>query len=276
MDIHESVFPSVSANLSPDDLRREFHVAGLFQPGEAHLRYWDTDRTILGGICPMGGPLALPTPAEIKSTSFLERREAGIVNVGGPGTVIADGVEYRMANLDALYLGRGITSVSFASQSQDSPARFWMQSYPAHLAHGSRHVVFEKTAGEKLGSAAGANQRTLYKLIHPAAFPTCQVVMGVTRIAEGSVWNTMPPHTHMLRSEVYLYFELPPGRTVFHFMGQPEKTRHLVVRDLEAVLSPSWSIHCGAGTGNYSFVWGMGGENQDFADMQRAETGQLL
>jgi 4-deoxy-L-threo-5-hexosulose-uronate ketol-isomerase len=276
MDLHASVFPRISSELPPDELRREFLVEGLFSPGEARLRYWDVDRTVIGGICPVGAAIGLPNPTELKSAFFLERREVGIINIGGPGIVRAAGSEFRVANLDALYLGRQTKDVSFESESATEPARFWVQSYAAHTVHPSRHVKFAESPVERLGGAAGANERTLHKLIHPAAFPTCQVVMGITRIAAGSVWNTMPPHTHMLRSEVYLYFGIQPGNAVFHFMGNPQKTRHLVVHDTDAVLSPSWSIHSGAGTSHYSFIWGMGGENQEFSDMTRADPGKLL
>jgi 4-deoxy-L-threo-5-hexosulose-uronate ketol-isomerase len=275
MEVHPSVYPRTVPALAPDDLRTEFLVAGLFQKGEARLRYWETDRTILGGICPSEAPIPLPNPPELKSAFLLERREAGLVNLAGPCLVRVDGAEYRLGNLDALYLGRGSSEVTFRSLSPSEPARLWLLSYPAHAKHASRHVVFLGARGEQLGGRENANERTLYKLIHPGAFATCQVVMGVTRLAQGSIWNTMPPHTHMLRSEVYLYFNIRPGGAVFHFMGKPQETRHLVVHDCEAVLSPPWSIHSGAGTSNYDFVWGMGGENQEFSDMLRAEPEQM-
>jgi 4-deoxy-L-threo-5-hexosulose-uronate ketol-isomerase len=270
MEMHDSIYPKTVPSLPPDDLRKEFLVSGLFHPGEIRMRYWEADRTILAGISPSERPISLPNPPELKSTCLLERREAGIVNLGGPCLVRVDGAEHHLANLDALYLGRGASEVSFSSSSAE-PSRLWMLSYPAHARHSSRHVVFAESRGEQLGGRDGANERSLHKLIHPGAFPTCQVVMGVTRLAPGSIWNTMPPHTHRLRSEVYLYFDVRPGHAVFHFMGSPHETRHLVVHDCEAVLSPPWSIHCGAGTSNYSFVWGMGGENQEFADMQKAD-----
>jgi 4-deoxy-L-threo-5-hexosulose-uronate ketol-isomerase len=275
MDIHTSAFPGVVEEMSPASLRREFLVSGLFKAGEAILRYWDVDRTVIGGICPATGPLPLPNPPELKSSHFLERREVGLINIGGPGVVTAGGSRFPVAHLDALYLGRQAEGVTLASVSPAEPARFWLLSYPAHTAHPSRHVNFSEARPDRLGGPAGANERMLYKLIHPAAFPTCQLVMGITRLAAGSVWNTMPPHTHMLRSEVYLYFDVQPGNAVFHFMGYPDKTRHLVVHDTEAVLSPPWSIHSGAGTSHYSFIWGMGGENQEFSDMAKTEPGNL-
>lgn len=276
MEIHDSTLRRFASTLGTGDLRREFLVSGLFFRGEAHFRHWETDRTVVGGICPGAAPLALPNPAELRSAHFLERREAGLVNIGGPGSVRAEGTEHRLDHLDALYLGRGANEVSFSSASEAEPAQFWLMSYPAHVKHPSRRVAFQEASGERLGSKEGANERTLYKLIHPGAFPTCQLVMGVTQLTSGSVWNTMPPHTHLRRSEVYLYFDIRPGNAVFHFMGEPTETRHLVVRQAEAVLSPPWSIHSGVGTASYSFVWGMGGENQEFADMDRAEIGGLL
>jgi 4-deoxy-L-threo-5-hexosulose-uronate ketol-isomerase len=270
MEMHESAYRRWASSLSTEELRKEFLVSGLFFRGEAHFRYWETDRTVLGGICPGLSPMVLPNPAELRSSSFLERREAGLVNIGGPGIVTTDDTEYELGNLDALYLGRGSNGVSLRSAAESEPAQFYLLSYPAHAKHPNRHVQFKDSPGEKLGSREGANERTLHKLIHAGAFPTCQLVMGVTRLSPGSVWNTMPPHTHLRRSEVYLYFGITSGAAVFHFMGQPSETRHLVVRQAEAVLSPPWSIHSGVGTGAYSFIWAMGGENQEFADMDRA------
>ncbi|HEY8995681.1 MAG TPA: 5-dehydro-4-deoxy-D-glucuronate isomerase [Lacunisphaera sp.] len=275
MHLHESSYPRTVSSLSPEQLRAEFLVSGLFSPGAAAFRYWETDRTIIGGIVPVSSAIDLPNPAEVRSAYFLERREAGVINLGGPGTVIVDGAAHGMESLDALYLGRGVKAVSFASRSADQPARFYFLSYPAHATYPVRHLAFKDAKGDRLGTRESANERTLYKLIHPAAFPTCQLVMGFTRMEPGSVWNTMPPHTHLRRSEVYCYFNLPATQAVFHFMGQPTATRHLVVRDLEAVLSPPWSIHSGVGTAAYSFVWGMGGENQEFADMDPAPVAQL-
>ncbi|AKC83393.1 5-keto-4-deoxyuronate isomerase [Verrucomicrobia bacterium IMCC26134] len=264
-----------TAGFDTAKLRAEHLLSGLFQPGSVQLAWWETDRTIAAGILPVDTALELPNHPELRADFFLERREAGVVNIGGPGTITADGVVYRVAPLDAVYLGRGARDIRFASDSASAPAKFWLLSYPAHAAHPSRHVVFADSETAVLGATATANQRLLTKLIHPGAFPTCQVVMGVTRLESGSVWNTMPPHTHLRRSEVYLYFNVQPGQAVMHFMGQPQETRHLVVRNEEAVLSAPWSIHSGAGTSNYAFVWGMGGENQAFADMDPAPVADL-
>ena len=275
MHLHQTSSPRAAATLPTEELRAEFLVSGLFPADGGSFRYWETDRTVLGGIVPAGSAFVLPNPPEVRSAFLLERREAGVINLGGPGAVTVDGATHPMEPLDALYLGRGVRAVSFTSHSPGQPARFYFLSYPAHAAHPTRHIAFKDARGDRLGTREGANERTLFKLIHPGAFPTCQLVMGFTRMEPGSVWNTMPPHTHLRRSEVYCYFNVPPAQAVFHLMGAPAATRHLVVHDLEAVLSPPWSVHSGVGTAAYSFVWGMGGENQEFADMEPAPVAQL-
>ena len=275
MKLHDSLYPTIASASGADDLRKEFLISGLFRPDTADFHYWGTDRTVLGGILPFSKEVSLPNPTELRSAYFLERREAGVLNLGGPGLVRVDGTAHRMESFDALYLGRGAKEVVFASQNPANPARFWLLSYPAHMAYPTRHVPFKGVEGARLGQRESANERTIYKLIHPGAFPTCQLVMGLTRLEPGSVWNTMPPHTHLRRSEIYLYFNLPADQVVFHFMGRPQETRHLVVRDCEAVLSPPWSIHSGVGTSSYSFIWGMGGENQEFTDMDPAPLPEL-
>ncbi len=276
MKLHDCLYQTIDSASMAEDLRKEFLVSGLFQPEAADFHYWGMDRAVLGGILPVSHEVPLPNPAELRSGSFLERREAGVINLGGPGVVRVDDREFPLGHLDALYVGRGgAKTITFRSQDPAQPARFWFLSYPAHVAHPTKLIVFQSVRGERLGQRDHANERTLYKLIHPGAFPTCQLVMGVTLLEPGSVWNTMPPHTHLRRSEVYLYFNLPSDQAVFHFMGRPQETRHLVVRDCEAVLSPPWSIHSGVGTSNYGFVWGMGGENQEFADMDPAPIATL-
>jgi len=251
------------------DVRSRFLVGNLFQPGLASLHAWETDRTVVGGICPLaGGPtLEIPCPASLRAGNLLERREAGLVNLGGPGWMELDGERTEMAPLDGVYLGRGAGKASFGSSDAAHPSQFYLLSYPAHRTCPNRIIRAADAGPVELGSREHANERVLRKYIHPGAVESCQLVMGVTSLRPGSVWNTMPPHTHERRSEVYLYFDLPNDNVVFHFMGAPGETRHLVVREYEAVLSPSWSIHAGVGTRHYSFVWGMGGENQDFADM---------
>ena len=248
-------------------LRRAFAVGGLFRRGKVVLRHWETDRTIIGGAVPGAGGLALPCGPELRAAFFNERRELGVVNLGGPGRIEVDGRSFRLGRLDCLYIGRGARRVVFRSSRSRAPAQFYLLSYPAHAKHRTRHLPFDPAAGIALGGAGERNHRVLYRCIHPAGIRSCQLVMGFTLIQPGSRWNTMPPHTHLRRSEVYLYFNLPPRASVKHFLGHPEAIRHLRLCDREAVLSPPWSIHCGVGTTHYGFVWGMGGENQDFADM---------
>lgn len=275
MHIRSSTSSRVAQTLPTEELRAEFLVTGLFVPGTVNLSYWETDRTIVGGISPLGTPLSLPNPEEVRSAFFLERREAGVINLGGPGGVVVDGVTHAMESLDAVYLGRGTREVVFSSRDAAQPARFYLLSYPAHAVYPVRHVAIKDVKPDRLGARETANERLLYKLIYPGAFPSCQLVMGFTRLEPGSVWNTMPPHTHLRRSEVYCYFNVPTNGAVMHFMGEPSATRHLVVRDLEVALSPPWSVHCGCGTAAYAFVWGMGGENQEFADMDPAPVASL-
>jgi 4-deoxy-L-threo-5-hexosulose-uronate ketol-isomerase len=215
------------------------------------------------------------TDAELRAAYFCERRELGVLNIGGSGAVEVDGKKYEMNKTDCLYISRGSKDISFHSKDQANPAAYYLLSYPAHAAYPTTLATVKDAAPVELGTLADANRRTLYKYIHMDGIKSCQLVMGFTRMQEGAVWNTMPPHTHTRRSEVYIYFDLDPKRRVMHFMGTPQQTRHLIVADRQAVISPSWSIHCGCGTGAYTFCWGMGGENQAFDDMDPAPTAQL-
>ena len=264
------------ARMTTEELRRFFLVSDLFVPGELRLHWWEVDRTVLGGVVPTTAALSLTNPPELRADCFCERREIGVVNLGGAGTITIDGIAFALGRFDALYVGRGSREVVFASTDAAQPARFYLLSFTAHAAHPTTLADFAGAEKRDLGGPETANFRKLCKLIHAARFPTCQVVMGVTFLQPGSVWNTMPPHTHARRNEVYLYFDIPADNVVMHFMGEPRETRHLVVRDGEAVLSPLWSIHCGCGTSNYGFVWGMGGENQDYTDMDPAPVASLL
>jgi 4-deoxy-L-threo-5-hexosulose-uronate ketol-isomerase len=261
--------------MTTEELRGAFLVEGLFSPGEVRLLHWEAERTIVGAACPVSGPLALEAPPEIKASFFLERRELGVVNLGGPGSVTVDGVRHELDHRDGLYAGRGSRPVSFESADPARPARFWLVSHPAHAAYPVRRVTASEAETVRIGDAVHASERVLRRYIHPRGASSCQLVMGVTDIQPGSVWNTMPPHTHARRTEIYLYFDLEPSGAAFHFMGPPEATRHLVVRELEAVLSPEWSMHFAAGSSRYAFVWSMGGENQEFEDMQGLALGQL-
>jgi len=251
-------------------------VQGLFQPGALNAVYWEIDRTVVGGAVPTGTGVPLIAAERLGTQSFCERREVGIINLGGPGRIEVGGQSVAMGTRDGYYAGRGSPELVFHSDSADSPARYYFLSYLAHRACESRRISFADLSGVSLGKAEAANLRTLYKYFAPGLVETCQLTMGLTEMKEGNVWNTMPPHTHHRRSEVYCYFNVAPDQVVFHFMGDPAATRNLVVRDLEAVLSPSWSIHCGVGTAAYGFVWGMGGENQEFSDMQPAPIKTLL
>lgn len=267
MQFHPAHSPTEVARLDSASLREAFLWSGLFVPGQGRLHHWETDRTVAGGFCPGAEGLVLGAVPELRTAALFARREGGLVNVGGPGCVRVDGVKHRLGRRDALYVGRGAQAVTLHSDDPAAPARFWLLSYPAHRDYPTRLVPFAAVPGEPLGARETANQRRLHKLIHPGAFPTCQLMLGITCLEPGCVWNTMPPHTHARRSEVYLYFDLPADAAILHLLGQPDETRHLVVRDGEAVLSPPWSVHAGAGTTAYSFVWGMGGENQEFPDM---------
>ena len=253
--------------MTTDELREGHLINGLFKPGEVVLSYTDVDRAIVGSAVPKREPLVLPVHKELASDFFAQRRELGLINIGGPGKVLVDGETFEVNNRDSLYIGRGSKDVQFTSDSEASPAKYYLLSYPAHARYPSALVSQADAAHLQLGSAETCNKRSIYQSIRPGIVDTCQIVMGFTQLAPGSVWNTMPPHTHRRRSEIYMYFDLDEDCNVFHFMGQPGETKSLVVRNGEAVVSPSWSIHSGVGTRNYTFVWGMGGENQEFDDM---------
>lgn len=253
--------------MSPRELRRAYVVEGLFVPGQIVLRHWETDRTVVGGAIPLGAPLTLAAPPGLKAQHFNDRREVGVINIGGSGTVAVDGRRFALGCLDCLYIGRGAKKIVFSSSVRRKPAQFYLLSYPAHAKHPIRLARYRPGTGVELGAPETQNRRSLHKVIHPDGIKSCQLVMGFTIIAPGSKWNTMPPHTHACRSEAYLYFGLSPSGEVTHFMGPASTVRKLRLLDKQAVLSPPWSIHCGSGSTNYSFVWGMGGENQVFADM---------
>jgi len=275
MEIRYSPDPLRFEIMNTTELRESFLVNGLFKPGEINLVYSDIDRVILGGAVPAGGELKLEAGDELKADYFAQRREIGVINIGGDGEIVVDGDVFPMVKLDALYIGRGSRDIVFRSADAANPARFYMVSYPAHAEYPTTHVKIADAEPVRLGSTGESNERTIYKYIHPDGVKSCQLVMGCTLLEEGSVWNTMAPHTHVRRSEVYMYFNLSDGAVVFHFIGEPKETRHIVVRDGEAVLSPSWSIHAGAGTANYAFVWAMGGENQDYTDSNAVDIGEI-
>jgi 4-deoxy-L-threo-5-hexosulose-uronate ketol-isomerase len=262
-------------HLTTEELRAGFLVQGLFEAGKITLRHIDLDRVVLGGAVPLATPLELEAPASLAAEYFTERREIGILNIGGPGAVTVDDTHHEMAPGDVLYVGRGSRRVSLRSNDASRAARFYLVSYPAHASHPTTHAAAASAQATDLGSAEQANRRRLAKYIYSGGVASGQLVMGVTELRHGSVWNTMPSHRHARRTEVYLYFGLPADGVVIHLMGEPGETRHLVVRNEEAVLSPPWSIHSGCGTTSYAFCWAMGGENQDFTDMQGVDMGEL-
>lgn len=262
--------------MTTQELRESFLLGHLYQAGAIHLAYVDLDRAVVGMAAPLDKALALPTPAELRATHFAERRELGVLNIGGAGVVHAGGSSNQLGNLDLLYVGRGIANVEFESASKESPAVFYLLSYPAHACHPVTLVRKEEAHPMDAGEMENCNRRTIYKYIYAGGAKSCQLVMGVTQLHEGNAWNTMPAHTHMRRSEIYLYFDVPESARVLHLMGPPHETRHLVMANRDAVVSPGWSIHAGAGTQAYKFCWGMGGENQDYADMDPVPIDTLL
>ncbi|PAP80887.1 5-dehydro-4-deoxy-D-glucuronate isomerase [Rubrivirga sp. SAORIC476] len=268
MSLHTLPDAERTKRLTTAELRDRFLVQDLFQDGQVTFRFVDLDRVVLGGAVPTDGPLDLGVPEELAAGSFTERREVGILNIGGAGTVMVGEETYALGNRDLLYVGRGSEAVSFASDDAATPARYYLVSYPCHAEHPTTLIRKAEAELEELGSQAKANRRDLFKYVRPGGVESGQLVMGITEIRDGSVWNTMPAHTHARRTEVYLYFDVDPEDVVFHMMGEPQEVRTLLTRDGEAVLSPGWSIHAGAGTGAYTFCWAMGGENQDFGDMQ--------
>jgi 4-deoxy-L-threo-5-hexosulose-uronate ketol-isomerase len=269
METRRLVHPEHYPGLTGEELRRHFLVDDLFTRGEVKLVHWEGERTIIGSAVPLKTALPLLNPEEIKAGHFSDRRELGVANLGSAnGTVTVGGKAHVLAPRDFVYISKGGDDVVFASDRADAPAHFYLVSHPAHAEHPTRVVRKAEAETVTIGAAENASVRTLRRYIHPRGARSCQLVMGYTDLETGSVWNTMPPHTHTRRTEIYLYFDLDPGAVAFHFMGPPEKTRHIVVRNFEAVLSPAWSMHFGAATSRYAFVWSMGGENQEFEDMQ--------
>jgi len=262
-------------SMSTEDLRASFLLEGLFAPGSVQLVYVDLDRTVIGSAVPIADPLSLDCPAELRADSFTDRRELGVFNIGAEGSVRVDEEVYTLGNRDALYIGRGPHLVTFSSADPDKPAEFYLLSYPAHAQFPTAHICANKLIAQTIGAPATANHRSINKLIHLEGARSCQLVMGFTTLHAGSVWNTMPPHTHMRRSEVYLYFDLPPEQRIVHLMGPANQTRHLIVANKQVAISPLWSIHAGVGTASYSFCWGMGGENQVYTDMDPLQISDL-
>ena len=275
LDIRYPSHPNDAKNYDTAELRKQYLIEKVFEADEALLTYSHFDRIIAGGIMPVNKAVALTGGKELASEYFLERRELGIINVGGAGKVIADEDEYEMAARDGLYLGMGIKKIEFLSNDPENPAKFWINSCPAHHTYPNKKINIADAAKRPLGTVEQCNKRVINQYIHPAVLKTCQLCMGLTELEPGSNWNSMPCHTHERRMEVYFYFNLD-DKIMFHMMGQPQETRHIVMHNEQAVISPSWSIHCGVGTGNYAFIWGMCGENQEFDDMDNIAPKDLM
>lgn len=268
--------PDHAAIMDTSELRETFMLEGLLEPGACNLRHWEVDRTVVGFAVPQAAALKLEAPYEVIAADFFcERREVGIINLGGAGSITTDGETRTLDKCDTLYVGRGTREVAMESADAADPAVFYIVSYPAHADYPTALATREDANRVELGSKEAANERVIYQQIHQGGIRSCQLVMGFTELAVGSVWNTFPPHTHVRRSEVYNYFDIPGDNLVMHFMGPAQGTRNLVVRDHQPVLSPPWSIHSGAGSSNYKFVWAMGGENQEFTDMDGIPLGEL-
>ncbi len=263
-------------NYDTQRLREEFHIGGLFQKDEIKLVYSHYDRIIAGSACPAEKELKLEAGKEIGAEYFLEGRELGVINIGEPGSIVLDGKEYELGRRDGIYVGMGIKDVVFKSEDPNNPAKFYINSAPAHKAYPTVKINIKDANPVKLGSAAECNERTIYQFVHPNVCQTCQLLMGMTILEEGSIWNTMPVHTHDRRMEVYFYFDMDEDALVFHLLGEPHETRHIVMRNEEATISPSWSIHAGVGTSKYTFIWGMVGENKTFTDMDHIDNKDVL
>ena len=279
MDIRYSANPKDVKRYTTEELRKEFLIENLYRPDEVVAVYSHVDRMVTLGCMPVQETVPIDKGIDVWSNFgtkfFLERREIGIFNIGGTGTISVDGTDYTLEYKDCLYITMGAKDVRFSSAGSAKPAKFYMVSAPAHRSYETRLLKLADANKKPLGDAATSNKRVINQFIHPAVLPTCQLSMGMTVLESGSVWNTMPAHTHERRMEIYTYFEMPEDQVVFHFMGQGQETRHIVMTNEQAVISPSWSIHSGAGTCSYTFIWAMGGENQEFDDMDVIPTQEL-
>ena len=286
MELRTAASPKDVKHYDTDRLREEFLIQKVFVPDEIKLVYSHIDRIITGSATPAAKELVLTAGDELRAEYFLQRRELGVINIGGAGVITVDGKEYPVAYKEGMYIGMGARDISFKSNDAENPAKFYLNSAPAHMTYPTvlikpegqpeEGVVIVKDCNKvELGSLEDANHRTICKYILPGQVESCQLEMGMTKLEPGSVWNTMPCHTHDRRMEVYLYFDVPEDAVVFHYMGEPTETRHIVMRNEEAVISPSWSIHSGCGSQAYTFIWGMVGENQDFDDMDNIDNRDL-
>lgn len=275
MKVIHTPSPYETSQLDTASLRESFLLDELFTKGDLTLVYTELDRAIVGSAVPTTEALTLDAGDELRADYFCERRELGVLNFGASGTVTVDGTEHQLEKCDCLYIGRGSKEISFVSADGSTPAEFYLISYPAHAQHPTTKATPADATRVELGSKDECNERTICQYIHENGIKSCQLVMGYTQFKPGSVWNTMPAHTHLRRSEVYCYFDVPEGHSVLHMMGEPQETRALWMGNKQAVLSPAWSIHCGCGTASYRFIWAMGGENQAFTDMDKIEISAL-
>lgn len=275
MQIRHEVSRRETSRMNTEEIRENFLIETLFEANQIHFTYTHYDRVIAGGAMPTTQKVELPNFDALKAEYFLERRELGIINVGGSGEIIADNQHFSIEKLDCVYLGKGTKKVEFVSLNATNPAQFFILSAPAHKDYPNKLLTKENASPVDLGSVETANQRTIYKYIHLDGIRSCQLVMGLTVLKTGSVWNTMPSHVHDRRMEVYCYFDIPENQAVCHLMGEPTETRHIWVKNHQAIISPPWSIHSGCGTSNYSFIWGMAGENQVFTDMDAVAIQEL-
>lgn len=275
MEVRFQNSPKETAAMNTQELRENFLIEKLMVADEIKLVYSHYDRVIVGGAVPVKQTLTLETHPELRADYFLERRELGVINVGGAGMVRGDDQNYTLNKLDAVYLGKGVKNVTFKSEDENNPAIFYLLSSPAHQNHPAKKLSKEEAMPSTVGDSATANRRTIYKYIHAEGIQSAQLVMGLTVLEKGSVWNTMPAHTHTRRMEAYFYFDVPENQVVFHYMGQPQETRHILMENYQAVVSPPWSIHAGSGTSNYGFIWGMAGENLEYSDMDAVNLNDL-
>lgn len=275
MQIREMISSNEARQFSTEQMRQAFLIENLMMADTISFCYSHYDRFITGGAVPLKQALKLETHDALRTAHFLDRREMGVLNIGGDGIVEVDSHSFSLASKQALYIGKGSKSIIFRSEKADDPAKFYLVSTPAHQPYPTQKCALEQADPTALGSDANCNNRTIYKMVHDGGIQSCQLVMGLTVLAEGSIWNTMPCHVHDRRMEVYFYFELAENARIVHLMGKPQETRHLVIQNEQAVISPPWSIHSGCGTSNYSFIWAMAGENKDFTDMDMVEMAEL-